>query len=217
MPKKDKLDIIFEDKHILIVNKPSKKLTISTDKEKYNTLYNEVYNYLHKKNQKCFIIHRLDKETSGLIIFAKSEKAKNIMQENWEDVIRKYYAVVEGIITSNGKIESYLKETKTLYTYSTNDKVNGKYALTFYNPINNNNAYTLLDVLIKTGRKNQIRVHMNDINHPIIGDKKYNSKKNPLGKLGLYAYYLEFNHPITKEKMIIKADIPKEFNNIFKS
>lgn len=216
MPKKEKLDILFEDKSLIIVNKPSKKLTISTDKEKYNTLYNEVYTYLHKKNQKCFIIHRLDKDTSGLIMFAKNEKVKNKMQDNWENVIRKYYAIVEGKVKNNGKIESYLKETKTLYTYSTSDKKSGKYALTIYNPIKNNNAYTLLDILIKTGRKNQIRVHLKDINHPIIGDKKYNASRNPLGKLGLHAYYLEFIHPITKQPIIIKTDIPNEYQNIFK-
>lgn len=209
-----KLDIYYEDKSILVINKPSKLLTISTQKNN-NSLYNEVYDYLHKKNQKCFIVHRLDKDTSGLIIFAKNEKSKLFLQDNWDKVKRKYVAVVQGEVKKGGIIESYLKETKTLFTYSSNDKVKGKYACTVYEPIVTNKAYSLLDILIKTGRKNQIRVHLNDIGHPIIGDKKYGASKNPISRLGLHAYYLEFKHPVSKENMVIKTSFPKEFEKIF--
>lgn len=209
-----KLDIYYEDKSILVVNKPSKLLTISTQKNN-NSLYNEVYDYLHKKNQKCFIVHRLDKDTSGLIIFAKNEKCKLFLQDNWDKVKRKYVAVVQGEVKKGGIIESYLKETKTLFTYSSNDKVKGKYACTVYEPLVTNKAYSLLDILIKTGRKNQIRVHLNDIGHPIIGDKKYGASKNPISRLGLHAYYLEFNHPVSKENMVIKTSFPNEFEKIF--
>ncbi len=209
-----KLDIYYEDKSILIVNKPSKTLTINTQKNN-NSLYNEVYDYLNKKNQKCFIVHRLDKDTSGLIIFAKNEKSKLLLQDNWENVKRKYVAVVEGVVKKGGVVESYLKETKTLYTYSSNDKVNGKYACTIYEPLKFSKAYSILDILIKTGRKNQIRVHLNDIGHPIIGDKKYGASKNPISRLGLHAYYLEFKHPTSGENIVIKTSIPKEFEKIF--
>ena len=208
-----KLDILYEDKYLLVVNKPAKLLTISNNKDKYNNLYSEVYDYLHKKNQKVFIVNRLDKDTSGLVVFAKSEEIKQKMQDNWNDVVRKYYALVEGKINKEGAVESYLKETKTLLTYSTNDK-NGKYAKTIYKPIVNNNKYTLLDIEIKTGRKNQIRVHMQDINHPIVGDKKYGSKVNPINRMCLHAYYLRFIHPINKKEIIIETKMINEFNLI---
>lgn len=211
-----KLNIIYEDKYILVVNKEAKILTIANNKEGNKTLYNEVYNYLHKKNQKCFIVHRLDKDTSGLVIFAKNPKTKEIMQNSWTNTIRKYYAIVQGITDKEGKIESYLKETKTLYTYSSNDKLNGKYSLTEYQRLNNTNKYSLLDIKIKTGRKNQIRVHLNDIHHPIIGDKKYGNAKNPINRLALHAYYLKFIHPITNKEIILEDQIPLLFSSIFK-
>lgn len=209
-----KLRILFEDKNLLIVYKDGNIPTINS--EKYSkSLYNEVYDYLHKKNQKCFIVHRLDKDTSGLIIFAKNEKSKLFLQDDWDKVKRKYVTVVQGEVKKGGIIESYLKETKTLFTYSSNDKVKGKYACTVYEPLVTNKAYSLLDILIKTGRKNQIRVHLNDIGHPIIGDKKYGASKNPISRLGLHAYYLEFKHPVSKENMVIKTSFPKEFEKIF--
>ena len=208
-----KLDIVFEDKNLLVVNKPCKLLTIGTIKDKEHNLYREVYDYLHKKNQKVFIVNRLDKDTSGLVVFAKSEKIKNELQENWSNVIRKYYAIVNGNILKDGTIESYLKETKTLETYSTNDK-SGKYAKTIYKPLINNKKYTLLEIDLVTGRKNQIRVHMKDINHPIVGDKKYGLKENPINRMALHAYYLEFVHPVSHELIKLETKIPKEFEKL---
>ena len=208
-----KLNIVYEDKHLLIINKPAKILTIGTNKDKEHNLYREVYDYLHKKNQKVFIVNRLDRDTSGLVVFAKSEKAKSFLQDNWSKVVRKYYAIVEGIITKEGKVESYLKETKTLETYSTNDP-KGKYAKTLYKPISNNKKYTLLEIQLITGRKNQIRVHMSDIHHSIVGDKKYGTKSNPLNRMALHAYYLEFTHPVTNKYLIIETKIPQEFINL---
>ena len=125
-----KLKILFEDKNLLIVYKDGNMPTINS--EKYSkSLYNEVYDYLHKKNQKVFVVHRLDKDTSGLVMFAKNERVKEVLQDNWENVRRKYIALVHGIIKEDGVIKSYLKETKTLLTYSTNDK-SGKYSETIY-------------------------------------------------------------------------------------
>jgi 23S rRNA pseudouridine1911/1915/1917 synthase len=206
-----KLNIIYEDKHLLVVNKPCKLLTINTNQKDKITLYNEVYDYLHKKNQKVFIVNRLDKDTSGLVVFAKSTKVKKLLQDSWNKVIRKYYGVVEGVIAKSDKVESYLIENKFLQTYSTKNS-KGKFAQTLYTPISNNKKFTLLEIQIMTGRKNQIRVHMQDINHPIVGDKKYGSKKyNPINRMGLHAYYLEFIHPITKQKLILQTKIPSEF------
>ena len=210
-----KLNIEYEDKYLLIVNKPSGLLTISTNKEKEKTLYHEVYEYLHKKNQKVFIVNRIDKDTSGLVIFAKDPTTKRLMQANWEKTIRKYYGVVIGKLKEKGKIEAYLAEGKDLKTYITSDKNKGKYSLTYYTPLKCASAYTLLDIEIKTGRKNQIRVGLASINHPLIGDKKYESKKNPLGRLGLHSYYLSFTHPKTKKLIEIQTKIPKEFERIF--
>ena len=210
-----KLKIMYEDKYLLIVNKPVKLLTIATNNKNENNLYSDAYNYLHNKNQKVFIVNRLDKDTSGIVVFAKNENVKELMQNNWDDTIRKYYAIVDGIILKEGVIESYLKETKTFLIYITKDK-NGKYAKTKYVPITNNQKYTLLDIQIFTGRKNQIRVQLSSINHSIVGDKKYGLKDSPINRMCLHAYYLEFIHPITKEKIIINDQIPDEFNKLIK-
>lgn len=212
--KTKKLTIAFEDKNLLIVDKPAKLLTIGTTKEKDHTLYHEVLTYLHKKNQKAFIVNRIDKDTSGLVVFAKNEETKNKMQNNWSKVIRKYYAVCEGKIKNKGIIEEYLTEDKNLNVYATT-KDKGKLAITKYNPLKFTSTYTLLDVEILTGRKNQIRVGLSNLKHPIIGDKKYNSKRNPISRLGLQAYYLEFIHPKTNQKVIISMPLNASFSKIF--
>ena len=205
MRNKDKLKILYEDKYLIIVSKPHNMLTISTDKEKENTLYNRVSLYVKKqhKSNKIFIVHRLDKDTSGIVVFAKSTLVKQQLQNNWDNVIRKYVALVEGKIEKSDIIKNYLAETKTLQTYITNDKKIGKLAITKYKPIKVENNSTLIDLEILTGRKNQIRVHMASIKHPIIGDKKYGSTKNPYRRLCLHAYYIEFMHPILKKIIII--------------
>jgi len=217
--KKEKLDILYEDKYIIVVNKPSGLFTISTDKEKMKTLFHQVLIYLKQKHKsnKVFIVHRLDKDTSGLIIFAKSEKVKKKIQDNWENVKREYIAIVNGqILKEKDTIKSYLKETKTLLVYSTKDK-NGKLAITEYEKISFNKDYSMLKINIKTGRKNQIRVHLNDIGHPIVGDKKYSNIKNKyVNRLCLHANYLEFIHPITNETIKLESKYPKEFNKLIK-
>ena len=211
--KKNKLDIVYEDKHLLLINKPSNMLTINTSKNEKN-LYSEVYNYLHKKNQKVFIVNRLDKDTSGIVVFAKSEKVKNMLQNSWDKVIRKYIAIVHGKANNYGIIKSYLKESKSLYTYSTNDK-KGKYAVTEYKNVISNNKYSMLEITLKTGRKNQIRVHMKDNNTPIVGDKKYGIKDD-FKNMYLFAYKISFIHPITKEFIDIELGIPDKYNELIK-
>lgn len=214
--KKERLDIIYEDKFIIVVNKPPKLLTVATDKEKERTLFHKVIEYEKKKNKnnKIFIVHRLDQDTSGLVIFAKNEKVKYLLQDNWDSVKRKYIAVVEGKVVKNSEtIKSYLKENNRFMTYSTNS--DGKLAITKYNLLKMSKSYSLLDIEIYTGRKNQIRVHMNDIGHPIVGDRKYGAKTNPLGRLGLHAYLLEFTHPITKKYLKLESNYPELFINMF--
>ncbi|MBR1376465.1 MAG: RluA family pseudouridine synthase [Bacilli bacterium] len=213
MNKKERLNIIYEDKHILVVDKPSGLLTIGTEKEKNNTLYHKVYTYIKKKNQKVFIVHRLDKDTSGLVLFAKSEKVKDLLQNNWDKVVRKYYALSYGNgMQKEGTIKVKLSETKTLLTYV--DESNGKLSITNYHKIKTNGKYNLLDIEILTGRKNQIRVSLNHIGYPIIGDKKYGKAPNPLRRLCLHAYLLEFDHPITHEHLRLELPLPKVFNNL---
>lgn len=216
--KKEKLNIVYEDKYLIIVNKKSGMLTISTDKEKINTLYHKVREYLQKQNNnnKVFIIHRLDKDTSGLIMFGKSEKIKRLMQNNWSNVKREYIALVNGIVKNDkGIIKSYLRETKTNLVYSTNNK-NGKLAITEYEKIKSNKLYTLLKINIKSGRKHQIRVQLNDLGYPIVGDKKYSKIKNKIKNLYLHANHLEFIHPITNEKINITIKNPKYFDDLIK-
>ena len=210
---KRKIKIIYEDKYILIVNKERNLLTISTDNIKDNTLYHRVFEYIKSKNKnnKIFIVHRLDRDTGGLIVFAKSESIKKTLQDNWADVKRKYYAVVHGKTKEKDTIKSYLKETKTLYTYSSN---NGDLAITEYIRLMTNEKYSLLDINILTGRKNQIRVHMKDNDTPIVGDSKYGIKDKSKSML-LYAYYLEFTHPQNKQIVKIELDLPGEYKRYF--
>lgn len=211
--KKGKLDILFEDKHVLIVNKKGGLPTIKSENCKDN-LYSQVYDYLHKKNQRVFVVHRLDKDTSGIVVFAKSEKVKNILQDNWDNVIRNYIAVVHGKTKEKDVITSYIKETKTLLSYSTNDK-SGKFAKTTYERIMENKSYTLLKINIQTGRKNQIRLHMKDNKTPILGDRKY-GKKDGYRNMMLLANQIKFTHPITKKEINIDLNIPENYVKIFK-
>lgn len=218
--KKKKLNIIYEDKEILVINKPSGLLTVSTPKEKEKTLFHEVSEYVKKSNPKAkiFIINRLDKDTSGIVLFAKNQSVKYMYQNNWDKlaVKRCYVAVVKGTLKQKiGTIKSYLKETKTLLVYSSNDKKEGKLAITNYKVLKENNKYSMLDIEIKTGRKNQIRVHLNDIGNPILGDKKYGNIKSPLNRLTLHASYMLLINPKTKKQMEFICDIPKSFNNLF--
>ena len=214
---KKKLDIIYEDKDIIIVYKKYGLLTVANVKENVNTLYHEVYDYLHKKNQRVFIVHRLDKDTSGLVLFAKSEQSKIFLQNNWESFTRKYYAICKGYFSNKkGCLSSYLYEDKTHFVRKTDNKKLGKLAITNYEVIKENNDYSLLDIDIKTGRKNQIRVQLNDASHPIIGDKKYaKNEKSIIQRLALEAYYLRIIHPKTKKWLEFKIDLNKDFQRLF--
>ena len=218
--KKDKLDIVYEDKYIIVINKPSHLLTISTDNEKEKTLFHKVIMYEKRKNKnnKVFIVHRLDKDTSGLVLFAKEEKLKYKLQNTWDkEAKRGYVAVVHGHTKEKDTLRSFLAETKTLLVYSTNEK-NGKLAITEYEKIKENKRFTLLKIKIKTGRKNQIRVQLNDNGNSIVGDKKYgNIKFDPLRRLCLHANYLLIIHPVTNQRIVFESEVPKQFLNMMES
>ena len=204
---KSRFNILFEDKYLLIVDKPNNMLSINTDKSNYS-LYTEMSNYvkIKSKNNKVFIVNRLDKETSGIVVFAKDKDTKLAMQNNWEKTIRKYIAVVIGKTDKTGVIKSYLKEDNNHFVKSSRD---GKLSITEYKKIKENNIYTWLDINIKTGRKNQIRVHLNDIGCTIRGDRKYGAKKDK--RMYLHAYKIVFNHPVTNKSIKIDSVIPSEF------
>ena len=212
------LNIVYEDDNYLVVNKEAGLLTISTSSSNKNyedTLYRRVRAYLNSKREYAFIVNRIDKETSGLVIFAKSEKFKNMLQSDWNNIVqdRKYVAVVSGKILRDGRIDNYLYEDKMTFSHSTN--YGGKRAITNYKVIDGNEKYTLLDINIATGRKNKIRVHMTEMGHPIVGDKKYYSKDNSMKRLMLHHYEIALIDPITKKLRRFRCDIPKEFYYLF--
>ena len=213
-----RLDIIYEDEYLIAIDKPYGLLSIGTDNDKVNTAYYLLSEYYKKqnKNNKIFVVHRLDKDTSGVLLFAKNDKVKNLMQNNWDELVttRGYIAVVEGVTPLSGTIKNWLKENQVKKVYSSNKKDDGKLAITHYKVIKANTEYSMLEVYLDTGRKNQIRVHMQDLGHPIIGDKKYGSLLNPIKRLGLHAHILEFTHPITNKKITIKSKTPKQFNSL---
>jgi 23S rRNA pseudouridine1911/1915/1917 synthase len=211
------IEILFEDDYLIAINKPEGLLSIATEKEKDKTAYHIVSSYLKIRGKdKAFVIHRLDRDTSGIIMFAKNDKIKNLLQNSWDQLVkvRGYLAVVEGATDSEGVIKSYLKENKANMIYSSYKEHDGKLAITNYKKLNGNKEYSLLEVFIDTGRKNQIRVHMYDIKHPIVGDKKYGASKDPLKRLGLHAHKLEFVHPVTHKYIMINAKIPRKFDTI---
>lgn len=212
-------DLLYEDDEIIVIDKPAGLLSIATEKEKNLTAYHIVTDYVKEKNNqnRIFIIHRLDKDTSGVLMFAKTEGAKRAFQDHWEDIVklRRYLAVVEGVPeVPSGTVRSFLRETATHLVYSSSDNT-GKEAITHYKVLKSGEAYALLDVQIDTGRKNQIRVHMKDMGHPVAGDKKYGASTNPMRRLGLHACELRLNHPETGQELCFTAKTPKEFKRMF--
>ncbi len=211
-------DILFEDDHIIVVNKPSGLLTIATAKEKEKTLYHIVREYLvsKDKNARVFIVHRLDKDTSGVVVLAKDEKTKNKLQENWNEYVslREYVAVVHGRLNKESdRIVQKLKETKTNLVYVSRDN-DGKEAITNYKVIKENNDYSMVSITLETGRKNQIRVAFNTLHHPIVGDKKYSTIKDNESRLFLHANRLKMYYPEIRNDILFETSTPNEFKKI---
>ena len=210
-------DIVYEDNHIIVVNKPSGLLTIDTDKEKEKTLFHIVREYLVSKDKfaKVFIVHRLDKDTSGIVVLAKDEKTKNKLQENWNEFVtlREYVAVVHGKLKNKeDKIIQKLKENKTNLVYVSKDD-DAKEAITNYKVIKETDNYSMVSINIETGRKNQIRVAFQTIKNPIVGDKKYGEKDNE-SRLYLHANRLKMYYPELKKDILFEISTPNEFKKI---
>ena len=211
-------EVLFEDDHIIVVNKPSGLLTIATEKEKDRTLYHIVREYLVSKENhaKVFIVHRLDKDTSGVVVLAKNEKIKNQLQENWNEYVslREYVAVVHGHLKEeSGRVVQKLMETKTNLVYVSRSN-EGKEAITNYKVIKENDNYSLVNVSIETGRKNQIRVAFQSLRHPIVGDKKYGDSKDKESRLYLHANRLKMYYPVLKKDILFETANPQEFKKI---
>lgn len=213
-----KLNIIYEDEDIIVIDKPSGLLSIASDNEKVDTAYRLVLDYVKKSNHnnRVYVTHRLDKETSGVLLFCKDVKLRDSLQDKWNEIVTKrgYYALVEGKLDKKeDTIINYLLETSTNIMYASNDKKNGKKAITHYKVIKESSRYSLVDVNIDSGKKNQIRVAFSSLNHPIVGDNKYGNSKSVINRLGLHAYELDIKILDKEYKFISK--MPSIFNKCF--
>lgn len=215
------IKILFEDQFLIVIEKEAGMLSIATEKEIEKTAYSLLSRHVKKENpkNKIFVVHRLDRETSGVMLFAKSQEVQRKLQERWAETImeRTYIAVTEGEFEKDeGTITSYLHESKALKMYSASDSHNGQKAVTHFRVLMKNSNYSLLEVNLETGRKNQIRVHMQDLGHSIAGDKKYGAVQNPIKRLGLHARIISFIHPGTGNPMRFETDIPAKFLKLFR-
>ena len=218
-----RMTMIYEDDHIIVVNKGYGLLSMGTDSaHKDETAYSILKDYVKQKHpmNKIFIVHRLDRDTSGLMMFAKSIEAKEAMQHNWNNMVlsRNYVAVVEGIVEEeSGTIRSWLDETSQFEVYSTQQEGKGQLAITRYRLLDKGHGYSLLEFSLDTGRKNQIRVHAaKELKHPIVGDRKYGAQSSPINRLALHARSLRFAHPITKVDMNFELPVPSRFAGLVK-
>lgn len=220
-PRFRDLRIVHEDADIIVIDKASGLLSMASETEKQKTAYSMLSEYVKRSNPKnlIFIVHRLDRETSGLMMFAKSKKVQEVLQKDWNEAIieRSYIAVVEGSMEkTEGTITSWLKENTAMIMYSSQTPDDGQKAVTHYKVLKTNKQFSLLEVKLETGRKNQIRVHMKDLGYPVTGDKKYGAKLNPIGQMGLHARVLAFKHPVTKRPMRFDTPIPLKFQKLFR-
>ena len=211
-------NILYEDSDFIAIDKPHGLLSVESDKES-ECAYSYVMQYLQMKspNLRAFQLHRIDKETSGVLLFTKNVKIHSILKLNWNDYVktREYYAVIEGHLKDKeGRHESYLMENQNNMVYSSKNPA-GQRAITDYKVLKESSAYSLVKCNILTGRKNQIRVHMQDMGCPIVGDSKYGFTKDPLKRLGLHASKLEIVHPLTNELISISAPVPSTFRSLF--
>jgi 23S rRNA pseudouridine1911/1915/1917 synthase len=215
------LRIVHEDADIIVIDKASGMLSMASETEKQKTAYSILSEYVKRFNPKnlIFIVHRLDRDTSGLMMFAKSKRVQEVLQQDWNNAIieRSYIAVVEGCVeTPEGTVTSWLRENKAMVMYSSQTPDDGQKAITHYKVLKSNKFFSMLDVKLETGRKNQIRVHMKDIGFPVTGDKKYGGKLNPIGQMGLHARVLAFKHPVTGKGLRFETPIPGKFLKLFK-
>lgn len=214
------IKIVYEDAYVIVIEKMQGLLSVNTDRQKERTASTILNEYVQRsgKQHRVHIVHRLDRDTSGLMMFAKDEKTQNTLRDNWQEIVydRRYVAVVTGEMERDaGRVSSWLTDRK-LYVASSPTDDGGKEAITHYRTIKRGNGFSLVELVLETGRKNQIRVHMQDLGHPIIGDGRYGFEDvNPIGRLGLHAFKLCFYHPVTGEPMQFETPYPGDFKKLF--
>ena len=212
------LKIVYEDEALIVAEKASGLLTMSTGRDQEKTAYRLLSDYVKRNNprNRIFILHRLDRDTSGILMFAKNQQVQEMLQTNWDEMIRerKYVAVVEGQPAQEmGTLRSYMAENSAFIVHKAN-AAEGKLAITRYRTLKAGRSYSLVELELETGRKNQIRVHMQEAGHPVAGDKKYGARTNPLRRLALHAFKLRFIHPLTRKEMNFETPIPGRFKTI---
>lgn len=210
------LAILYEDRDIIVIDKPAGLLTMATEREREKTAYFMLTDYVRKGNPKStnriFIVHRLDRETSGIVIFAKTEQAKSFLQDKWHDFSKKYVAVIRGgLKEKEGIIESYLAENQAYRVYSVGNPAKGKFSKTGYRVLCENEKFSLLEIDLFTGTKNQIRVHFSELGHPVAGDQTYGTIEKGLKRMALHSIQISFVHPCSKKEILIKTDVPSFF------
>jgi RluA family pseudouridine synthase len=213
------LAVLYEDKDILVVDKPAGLLTVATETEKKRTAHFVLTDYIRKgcgrSRKSLFVVHRLDRDTSGTLIFAKSEEAMLRLKAQWKQTEKKYLAVVHGRCgKSSGTITSYLAEDDAYNVYSTPDSTKGRLSQTVYNVLRETKGFSLLEVVLVTGRKNQIRVHLAGIGHPIVGDTKYGKPDDPQPRMALHAKSISFKHPFSGKPLAFEAEVPDFFTTL---
>ena len=207
--------IVYEDPQIIVIEKAPGILSMASSHHSF-CVKQVLDDYFHRTHQKCnaHVVHRLDRDTSGLLVYAKTLEAEQILEHNWRDIVtdRRYLALVSGELPQKqGSVESWLKDNKAYFIYSSPTDNGGKYALTHYRVLKTNGRHSLVELKLETGRKNQIRVHMQDLGHPVCGDTKYGNGDDPIGRLALHAFRLNFYHPITGEPLKFETPVPKGF------
>ena len=214
------MTLLHEDKDIIVVEKPAGLLTVGTDRDKTRTVHYLLNDFVRKGNPKSrnrvYVVHRLDRDTSGILLFAKNEPAKKFLQENWEHTEKHYLAIVHGqLAAKEGTISTHLVENSAYKVYSTPDPAKGKLSHTAYKVLKETKGLSLVDIELITGRKHQIRVHFAEQGHPVDGDKKYGEGDSGSRRLALHARAITFTHPFSKRKMSFDTGMPVDFVRLF--
>jgi len=211
----DGLKVHYEDASIIVIEKPPDLLTMASESEQEKTVYYQLTEYLREGDSRsrdhAWIVHRLDRETSGIMVFAKKVELKTILQNRWDKAIKRYQAVAEGLLSSDqGVFRSWLDESHPIKVYTVPQSPAARHAVTHYRVLKRSKGRTLVELTLETGRRHQIRVHLAEAGHPLVGDAKYGAKTDPVKRLGLHAWSLTFLHPVTNEEMRFEAPLPAE-------
>jgi 23S rRNA pseudouridine1911/1915/1917 synthase len=212
--KRVPFELLYQDEYVLVAVKPAGVLSVNRENEDSRTFHKIINEYVREVSgytERVFVVHRLDREVSGVMIFAKSLEIQRLLEDAWKSNDKLYYALVEGAPPQNeGRVESWLAENAALKVYSSKEGPDAKLAITHYRIVKKAGPLTLVEVRLETGRKNQIRVHMSDLGCPIVGDVKYGAKSDVMGRIALHAFRFAFNHPVTGKRLSFDAPMPKE-------